>query len=87
MPTENFELYSVQSEKGGIADSHPGALLELLVALLSDDVRRWPYMTRELLDRLKANKRTCDDARLARLRRMLGLPSAVRAEAAGPAHT
>lgn len=86
VPTENIELYSVQSAgPGGIADKHPEALLELLVRLLPDDVRRWPFHTRELLDRLKADHRTCDDARLVRLRRLLGLPSTVRTEAAGPA--
>lgn len=81
---ENFELYSVQSAgPDGIVGAYPEALLDILVRLLPDDVRRWPYYTREILDKLKKDPRTCSDERLLRLRRRLGLPSALQAESQG----
>ncbi|NEK34255.1 SIR2 family protein [Rhizobium leguminosarum] len=75
---ENFDLYSVQSAgPGGILEEYPVSLLDMLARLLPQDVRQWPYYTREILDRLKADQRTASDERLLQLRRRLGLPSKI----------
>lgn len=81
VPCENIELYTVHSAgAGGIIETYPEALLDMLVRLLPDDVRGWPYYTRGILDKLKIDPRTSSDERLAHLRRRFGLPSPIQVQ-------
>lgn len=48
---------------------YPAALLDLLWAVLGDDVQQWPYKIEEALDRLGEDPVVGSDPRLAELRR------------------
>jgi hypothetical protein len=75
VPCENFDAYMIHSEKaGGIIETYPEALLEVLLRLLPSDVNRWPHDTGEILDRLARVARVSDDLRLKQLRRAMGRP-------------
>ncbi|WP_242154333.1 SIR2 family protein [Sphingomonas sp. BAUL-RG-20F-R05-02] len=50
---------------------YPAALLDLLWAVLGDDVQQWPYKIEEALDRLGEDPVVGSDPRLAELRRRL----------------
>lgn len=76
IPCENFDTYTLHSEKeGGIIETYPEDLLEILLRLLPNDVSRWPHYTGEILDRLARAPHVNADARLVRLRRMMGRPA------------
>ncbi|KAB1082137.1 hypothetical protein F4V91_32950 [Neorhizobium galegae] len=75
-PCENFDAYTIHSEgEGGVIETYPEALLEILQRLLPSDVTRWPHHTSEILDRLARNPAVRDDGRLKRLRRAIGRPA------------
>lgn len=75
VPCENFDTYTIHSEgKGGIIETYPEALLEVLLRLLPADVSRWPHYTGEILDRLARVPKVSGDMRFKQLRRALGRP-------------
>ncbi len=76
VPCENFDAYAISSEEpGGVIDTYPQALLEVLLRLLPIDVNRWPHSIGVILDRLARTPQVSTDARLIRLRRMIGRPT------------
>jgi hypothetical protein len=75
VPCENFDTYSIySSEPGGIVETYPEALLDVVARLLPTEVNRWPHHTAEILDRLAREPRLAPDPRLIRLRRAMGRP-------------
>ncbi|RVP85560.1 hypothetical protein, partial [Sinorhizobium meliloti] len=76
VPCENFDAYAISSEEpGGIIETYPNELLEVLLRLLPIDVNRWPHSIGAILDRLARAPQVSADARLMRLRRMMGRPA------------
>lgn len=76
VPCENFDAYTVSSEElGGIIETYPQPLLEVLLRLLPIDVNRWPHSMGAILDRLARAPQVSADVRLIRLRRMMGRPT------------
>ncbi|MGR6730279.1 hypothetical protein, partial [Aeromonas veronii] len=73
VPCDNFDAYAISSEEpGGIIETYPQALLEILLRLLPIDVNRWPYSIGAILDRIARTPEVSADARLMQLKRMLG---------------
>ena len=80
IPCENFDDYAIYTEEpGGIIDTYPETLLEVLLRLLPNDVNRWPHHAGEILDRLALAPSGSADARLKQLRRAMGRPAIVAA--------
>jgi hypothetical protein len=76
VPCDNFDAYAIYSDsEAAIIETHPDALLEVLLRLLPTDVSRWPHYTGEILDRLARAPTVRDDIRLKQLRRALGRPT------------
>ncbi|MDM9621093.1 SIR2 family protein [Rhizobium sp. S96] len=76
VPCEDFDTYTVYAEEpGGIIETFPEALLEILLRLLPSDVSRWPHYTGDILDRLVRAPSIGADARLIHLRRTMGRPA------------
>ncbi|WP_168256557.1 SIR2 family protein [Rhizobium laguerreae] len=78
LPCEDFDAYVLySSEAGGIIESNPEMLLDVLQRLLPADVSRWPYHTGDVLDRLAQAPGVRTDKRLLQLRRAMGRLSLV----------
>ncbi|WP_205913550.1 SIR2 family protein [Rhizobium leguminosarum] len=78
VPCEDFDAYVLySSEAGGIIESNPEMLLDVLQRLLPADVSRWPYHTGDVLDRLAQAPGVRTDKRLLQLRRAMGRLSLV----------
>jgi len=78
VPCDDFDAYVLHSsEAGGIIESYPEMLLEVLQRLLPTDVGHWPYHSGDVLDRLARVRHVSADKRLIQLRRAMGRPSLV----------
>ncbi|NSY99760.1 hypothetical protein G6M70_04225 [Agrobacterium tumefaciens] len=76
VPCENFDAYTISSEEpGGIIETYPQPLLDVLLRLLPIDVNRWPHSMGAILDRLARAPQVSVDVRLMRLRRTMGHPA------------
>ncbi|NMN07273.1 MULTISPECIES: SIR2 family protein [unclassified Novosphingobium] len=72
VPTRSTSMHMMLVTSDGSshpAYRYPAALLDLLWAVLSDDVQQWPYKIEEALDRLSEDPVVGSDSRLAELRR------------------
>jgi hypothetical protein len=76
VPVRNTPLrFEYQGEVAGDhpARAYPTATLDLLWAVLSDDVSLWPYRIEKTLELLAQAPETASDTRLSELRRRIEL--------------
>ncbi|WP_146618804.1 SIR2 family protein [Rhodoplanes elegans] len=75
-PARNPHLYFASSSDGSDPPpwrAYPAATLDLLWAILGEDIASWPYGIEEVLNTLSQATETASDPRLAELRRRMAL--------------